>query len=44
VSSSRRSTEKQPYEAPAVTDLGSVIELTRGAGGPHLSDNTVTSL
>jgi len=32
VSSNRRSTEKRPYEAPVLSDLGSVIDLTRGAG------------
>ena len=34
--------EKKPYEAPALTNLGQVEELTMGGGGPGTDAGTST--
>lgn len=33
---------KRAYEKPMVTDLGDVLELTRGASGSHVDGNKFT--
>ncbi len=35
--------EKKVYEAPAIEELGSVAELTRGGGTQVIADVAVTS-